>query len=135
MVATSEFVDFAPTIAKVRLSPETQENIDKAIGKNRANPKVLHVYTNEAVQEKFSQAIAILDKKIAISKNDEIANLHIASLLNTLKLYKAYSASSNNIPGLAGLGLREMLDIADLIIGGRTNFRMAFSMNVPHIYS
>ena len=68
------------------------------------------MWTNEKVQSKFTEAIEYLKPRVQ-SIEDEI-------VLNALTYFKMYSASGNDIPGLAGLGLHEMLDLAYKVLEG-----------------
>lgn len=68
------------------------------------------MWTNEKVQAKFAEAIEYLKPRVQ-SIEDEI-------VLNALIYFKMYSASGNDIPGLSGLGLHEMLDLANRVLEG-----------------
>lgn len=84
---------------------------------------------NQSVQNLLGEAISVL-KGMALPE-DDINVMKRNLLVNYLELFKAYSASSNSIAGLGGLGLEQGMEIAQNIVDGK--FKDGFRLNFKHL--
>lgn len=72
------------------------------------------VKTNAEVQELFDTAISLIP--VAGSFSEPVVETEVSMLRNMLVLYKAYTASGNNIPALAGVGLEGAMSVASSLV-------------------
>ena len=77
--------------------------------------EVMALLTNKEVQDLLTHAISIVETTMT-EKTDEFATAKLTLIRSTLVLFKLSSASSNGIPALSGLGLRETVKLAQAII-------------------
>lgn len=82
--------------------------------------------TDAEVQGILGQAIVVAQDVLEATFDDAERAKH-ELLITILKLYKLYSKSSNNIPVLQGLGLKEVLTVADSVIEGAKLANINFS--------
>ena len=84
---------------------------------------------NQSVQNLLGEAISLL-KNMNLPE-DDINVMKRNLLVNYLELFKAYSASSNSIACLGGLGLEQGMEIAQSVVDGK--FKDGFRLNFKHL--
>lgn len=73
----------------------------------------MSTFTNKEVQTELGIAVQNLDRVLEDSKGKASDKVVLAKLV--LTMFKDYSASGNSIPGLSGLGLKEVMALANEI--------------------
>jgi hypothetical protein len=102
------------------------------------NPELLkpvQLLTNETAQTILHQAVSHLDSLPQSSDPGLQAKQELVKAV--LKTYALYSASSNGIPGLRGLGTDEAVMLAKKVLAGEldTKVSLTFSSNLVKIFS
>jgi hypothetical protein len=79
--------------------------------------------TNADVQSQLNTAINQIHVDL-LNNADALFAHKLTVAVNLLELMKAYSASSNDIPGLRGMGLEQALNFANQYVSCRKDSRM-----------
>lgn len=77
------------------------------------------------VQGVYDDALAVLSE-VTVEGTDIFVNVELEMLRGMLTLYKAYTASSNSIPALGGMGLEGSVEIAQKLISEGYNPRKRY---------
>lgn len=85
-----------------------------------------HSVDNSQVQSSIQEAVDYLSALPAFK--DEVSQSKRVMLKEFLSVFKAYSASGNDIPCLRGMGLEQVLTICTEVIAGKydNDFRLDF---------
>lgn len=81
------------------------------------------ILTNADVQAQLGAAITRIHADI-LTSSDELFVKKLVVAVNLLELMRMYSSSSNNIPGLRGLGLEQALLFSNQYVSQSVDMRM-----------